>query len=222
MCSGYGNAYHFNACHKNLLGWLPDASVQTITTSGVYRVYSHDIAALGSGLKYGLKIHKDTRDYWVEMRQKITGNTTLQNGVLLLWSPWAQSNGGTDLLDTTPGTAGGAADAALLVGRTFEDTNAKVKIKPLALGGTTPRFMDVQVTFTFTNLVPTVRIALTPDLQKFALTITSSPGAVLTIENSSDLKTWSTLATVTNTTGTTQYLDSRTPVQPRRFYRVRG
>lgn len=108
------------------------------------------------------------------------------------------------------------------MGRTFEDTAAKVKITPLTVSGTNPRSIDVQVIFTVTNLVPTVRIALSPDLQKFALTITGSTGAVLTIERSSDLTTWSTLATVTNITGTIQYLDSRTPTQPRRFYRIRG
>ena len=222
MGSGYGNIYHFNACHKNILGWLPDASVQTVTTSGVYRVYAQDVATPGIGWKHALKIRKDTRDYWVEVRQKITGNNTLQNGVLLRWSPWAQSNGGTELLDTTPGSAGGKNDAALLVGRTFEDTAAKVKITPLMVSGTNPRSIDVQVIFTVTNLVPTVRIGLSPDLQKLALTITGSTGAVLTIERSSDLTTWSTLATVTNVTGTLQYLDSRTPTQPRRFYRIRG
>ena len=222
MGSGYGTIYHFNTYNKNLLGWLPNASVQTITTSGVYRVYAHDLAATGSGWKHALKIRKDTRDYWVEVRQKITANTTLQNGVLLRWSPWAQSNGGSELLDTTPGSNGGKNDAALLVGRTFEDTAAKIKIIPLAVTGTNPRAIDVQVIFTTTNLVPTVRIALSPDQLKFALTITGSTGAVLTIEKSSDLNTWSTLATVTNVTGTLQYLDARTPTQPRRFYRIRG
>ncbi len=222
MGSGYGTTYHFNACHKNILGWLPDASVQTVTTSGVYRVHAQDVATPGIGWKHALKIRKDTRDYWVEVRQKITGNNTLQNGVLLRWSPWAQSNGGSELLDTTPGSAGGKNDAALLVGRTFEDTAAKVKITPLAVSGTSPRSIDVQVIFTVTNLVPTVRIALSPDLQKFALTITGSTGVVLTIEKSSDLSTWSTVTAVTNVTGTIQYLDPRTPTQPRRFYRIRG
>jgi len=31
-------------------------------------------------------------------------NPWLQNGFLLNWAPWPESNGGTSLLDTTPGT----------------------------------------------------------------------------------------------------------------------
>ena len=34
--------YEMNHWLKNILGWIPDTSVQTITTSGTYRVYRFD------------------------------------------------------------------------------------------------------------------------------------------------------------------------------------
>jgi hypothetical protein len=102
-----------------------------------------------------LKIKKDSqRDYWCEFRQKWTANRWLTNGVPLLWSPWGDgstddtaygSNGGCQLLDTTPGSAGGKADSALVIGRTFSDPGAQVHITPVAKGGTVPESMDVLV-----------------------------------------------------------------------------
>jgi hypothetical protein len=113
----YGNPYdvmgssgsqgQFNAAFKNILDWLPDAQVQTVTTSGTYRVFTYDVAALTPGQNYALKIRKDyDRNYWAEFRRKIA-NAWFLNGVLLNWDAWnngvTNSGSGTHLLDTTPG-----------------------------------------------------------------------------------------------------------------------
>ena len=42
--SGYVGA-HFNLWFKNILGWVPDTSVTTVTTSGTYRIYAFDHSA---------------------------------------------------------------------------------------------------------------------------------------------------------------------------------
>src|SRR5262249_18307272 len=63
--------------------------------------------------------------------------------------PWGQSNGGSQLLDTTPGTPtnyGGKEDAAVVVGRTFTDPGAGVHITPVGCGADGPSaWLDVQV-----------------------------------------------------------------------------
>ncbi len=153
----YGNSYdtmgaasaganHFGALFKNSLGWLPDSAIHTITSNGVYRIYPFDTPQRTNGRPYAARVRKDFgRDYWMEYRQAFPGNVSMQDGLLLNWSPWWASSGGTDLLDTTPGTLT-KADAALVVGRTFSDVPAGVHITPVARGATgADPWIDVQL-----------------------------------------------------------------------------
>src|SRR5205823_3152535 len=105
----YGNIYdtmgnatagnnQFNAMHKNILDWIPATAVQTVTSNGVYRVFAFDEPTRVNGRFYAANVKKDfQRDYWIEYRRKFTANSWLQNGVLLDWAPWGESNGGTHL-----------------------------------------------------------------------------------------------------------------------------
>ncbi|MEP6662196.1 MAG: Calx-beta domain-containing protein [Verrucomicrobiota bacterium] len=136
--------------HKNILNWLPDTAIHNVTSNGVYRIYSFDVPNRLNGNFYGAKVRKDfQRDYWIEFREQFTGNRWTQNGVLLNWAPWEQSNGGTQLIDTTPGTptaSDSREDAAVVIGRTFSDEVAGVHITPLGRGVTgSNSWMDVQI-----------------------------------------------------------------------------
>jgi hypothetical protein len=146
-------AYQFNAAHKSKLDWLKAEAVQVITTNGVYRVYPFDVPDWTRVEQrcYAAAVKKDfSRYYWLEFRQLFTDNPWAQNGVLLNWSPWPQSDGGTQLIDTTPNspTASGDSreDAALVIGRTLNDNAAGVHITTLAKGasGSDP-WLDLQV-----------------------------------------------------------------------------
>jgi hypothetical protein len=140
---GYG-PNGFNALEKHLLGWLPDSAVTTVSSNGVYRIFGIDSSTLDSTSAYAIKIHKDdTRDYWIETRRP-DADSQLSTGVLLTWSPWAESNGGTELLDCHPGTY---RKPALQVGQSFYDLDAGVKITPLQVAEPVPGFADVQVEF---------------------------------------------------------------------------
>ncbi len=154
--SEYGNIYdtmgsgglaQFNATHKNILDWLKDIDVQIASSNGVYRVFPFDVPNRVNGRSYAAIVRKDgLRDYWLESRQSYLANPWLQNGLLLEWSPWPESNGGTQLLDTTPGTPNGVEDAAITIGRTYNDAAAGVHITPLGRGSTgTNAWMDVQI-----------------------------------------------------------------------------
>ncbi|MCX6924051.1 MAG: PKD domain-containing protein, partial [Verrucomicrobia bacterium] len=146
MGAAAAGANHFGAMFKNSLGWLPDSAVHSIASNGVYRIYAFDTPQRTNERLYAAKVHKDYgRDYWLEFRHEFPGNVSLQNGLLLNWSPWSYSSGGTDLLDTTPGTLT-KADAALVIGRTFSDVPAGVHLTPVARGTTgTDPWIDVQV-----------------------------------------------------------------------------
>jgi hypothetical protein len=160
MATSIGVQFHFNACAKNGLGWLPDANVTTVTNSGEYRVHAYDAATTLGNLFYALKINKDERDYWVEFRSRISTNQWLQNGVLLSWAPWSQSDGGSHLLDVTPGSPAGKLDSALVIGRTFSDPFAGIHLTPIRKNSTTPPSIDVVANLgTFpNNHAPTLSI----------------------------------------------------------------
>lgn len=139
---------HFNTWFKNRVDWLTTSNVQSVASSGTYRIYAQDTTA-GSGMR-AIKIVKDgTKNYWVEYRQKITGNSNLTNGALVHWG--YNTNTGSHLLDMTPATSGNATDAPLQLNQTFTDASAGISIKPVATGGSAPKWMDVQVTMNATG-----------------------------------------------------------------------
>ncbi|MEO7318696.1 MAG: Calx-beta domain-containing protein [Chthoniobacteraceae bacterium] len=139
---------HFNAAHKDKLNWLPRQSfVHQVYTSGTYRIHAFDQPRLDPGSRYALMVQKDRgRQYRAEFRQKsFGGNTWIRDGILLNWNPWTDSNGGTHLLDTTPGSPDDRLDAGIVIGRTFSDIESGIHITPIGKGGTTPESMDVVV-----------------------------------------------------------------------------
>ena len=137
-----GGIYQFNPAHKYKLDWLTADAIQTIASNGVYRLYPFDVPASSRvpGRMYAATVQKDSlRYYWLEFRHLFAANPWMQNGLLLNWAPWTDSSGGTQLIDTTPGSpddsdALSRDDAALVVGRTFNDPAAGVHITPLQRG----------------------------------------------------------------------------------------
>jgi len=145
-------ATDFNPWFKNILGWLSDSQVQTITSSGTYRVYAfdHNNFASAPGETLALKIVKDsTRNYWLGCRTDFTNNSSMENGVYVLWGYDYTKQ--SDLLDmNTPGASD--QDAPLAVGGIFTDVAAAggtgVTIHPVAKGGVAPNeYRDIQVIF---------------------------------------------------------------------------
>ncbi len=144
--AGAGNQ-HFNANHKNQVGWLTKEYLHDIRQSGTYRIFAYDQPRLELANRYAFKIRKDNaRSYWGEFRQRYgAANAWLRDGILLNWSPWAKSAGGAHLLDTTPGSPDGKNDAAVTIGETFDDNEAGIHITPISKNGTTPESVDVVV-----------------------------------------------------------------------------
>jgi hypothetical protein len=135
-------ARHFNARFKNVLGWIPDSNVQTVTDNGIYRVNAHDFRE-ASGVR-ALKVPRDKdADYWIEFRQALTDLRWPMNGAIVMWCP----KDGRDayLEDMTPGTKDAGHDAPLIIGQTFSDWEAGVHITPIRKGGTTPESLDVLI-----------------------------------------------------------------------------
>jgi uncharacterized repeat protein (TIGR01451 family) len=151
----------FSGRNKNILGWLPDSKVLTITTNGVYRIYAFDWAnyvAATNAPVLALTLGKDgERTYWIGARRNFTSNPTMEHGAYIVWglnSVGAGGGGGfsSQLLDlNTPGTApiprvNSDYDAALTIGQTFTDPAISLILKPIAEGGVSPNnYLDIQI-----------------------------------------------------------------------------
>jgi len=166
---------------KNILGWVTDSQVKTVTTSGTYRIYAFDQNNYTSapGELLALKIVKDaTYNYWVSCRTDFTNNYSMTNGVYVQWG--YNYTRQSDLLDmNTPGVSD--QDAGLYIGGIFTDVAAAsgqgVTIHPLDRGGTPPNeYRDIQITFgTAPPIAPA--FTLTPGNQSGILGQTVNFGA---------------------------------------------
>ncbi|MFM2089893.1 MAG: hypothetical protein RLZZ127_382 [Planctomycetota bacterium] len=161
----YGNSFdtmgaasagsnHFNSGSRRLLDWLSDAAIHTVSTSGTYRIFPLDHASeLGSAQRQALRVNVPWKlgtystnvNYWVEYRRLFTSNRWLSNGVTVKANGVTNFDGGDQLLDTTPGSADGKNDAAVVFGRTYSDSTNGIHITPLGFGGTSPESIDVRV-----------------------------------------------------------------------------
>ncbi|HYG79341.1 MAG TPA: right-handed parallel beta-helix repeat-containing protein [Pyrinomonadaceae bacterium] len=148
---------HFNAWFKNLLGWLPDADVQTVTGNGTYQIRAYD--SIVSTGRRALKIQKDTSTfYWVEFRQAMLNDAFVPNGAVVHWGYLANKQ--SNLLDMTPTSAAGAADAPLAIGQTFTDAQSGFSLTAVRKVGTSPETLELRVNFT---KPPLLSVSLTPN-----------------------------------------------------------
>jgi len=141
MGSGPDLKYQFNAIAKSLLGWLPDAHVLPVSSSGTYRVYAFDQSStLDPSQPCVLKIRKDgQRDYWLSSRQLIA-SPQMQNGLNVHWKDAGSAS--PLLIDPYPITP---SFDPLVLGQTLADPYAGVHITPVAKGGIAPVWFDVVV-----------------------------------------------------------------------------
>lgn len=167
---GSSGASHFNVWFKRGFDWTTANQVNTVTTSGTYRLYPLEVATPDGGMQ-ALKVARNdtqSRDYWLEFRQLFTSNPSLMNGASFNFGfpssgtqcPTNPPTGcGSHLLDMTPG--GNTSNSPLVIGRTFSDWPANVHFTPIGKGGTTPESLDVVVNFGPypSNLAPTVSVA---------------------------------------------------------------
>ena len=139
---GGGNPNQYNSRYKNYLGWITNAEIATIPATGSnrYRLYCFDLD-YGVGLR-GLRFANPGPDYdyyWLNFRQRKTSSQALMNGAQLLWTD--NNNGGSYLLDVR--LRGSAGDNAIVIGRTFSDTNLNFHVTPIGKGNTYPESIDI-------------------------------------------------------------------------------
>ena len=149
---------HFHPFQKERLGWLnygASPAVNTVRTSGNYLIAPYSTFDFGTK---ALKILKSTDSngvntwYHIEFRRPvgydkiISSNSNLMNGVVI--SQNRDSNGQENyLLDMTPETTSWD-DPALVLNRSYTDSNAGFTITPLSIDGN-----GIVVNITFGTIV---------------------------------------------------------------------
>jgi hypothetical protein len=142
MGSASAGANHFSSRYKTYLNWLVTNETLHVQTSGTYRISALDNTN-STGVR-GLKVlDTGSSNYWVEFRQKFTGNRWMMSGAGLRIAQ--TGNQKSQLLDTTPGSTDGKNDSALVIGRTFANAQRGVYITPVGKGGTSPESLDVVI-----------------------------------------------------------------------------
>jgi hypothetical protein len=139
---------HFNAYQKTRLGWL-DYNISpptlTVSSSGIYSIDAYETVSTNpKALRILKSVDASTGTkswYWVEFRRPVgfdgfvSTNTNLLNGVVFHQQS-DSSAAETYLLDMTPGSSNLQFDPALVVGRSFSDTNAGLTVSVLSTSST--------------------------------------------------------------------------------------
>ena len=140
MGGAYGFSGHYNTVNKRQLGWIPVNSYHQPKGNGVYRIYAYDQPLLEEGKRYAINVPKDSvRGYNIEFHPARGG--LLADQALVIYNGMG-SNGG-HLIDTTPGSTGGKADAGVGEGRTYSDWESDQHFTVLSKNATTPPSLDV-------------------------------------------------------------------------------
>ena len=156
MGANYDSRSTFHPQARDKLGWLETSQWQSVTASGTYRIQRFDHTSASGNRALRISRGGTNGHYWVGHRQNFDSNKVMENGLYLQW----QKNGTTDgwLLDTTPNSADGKSDAAIVLGKTYSDATANIHITPVNKGGSSPdEWVDVRVNMAVTgNTAPIV------------------------------------------------------------------
>lgn len=147
-CMMGGGTGHYSLYWKLAMGWLPQAQVANITSSGRYRITALDYPTLQSDRIYGFKITRNNQQTWYggyrlrqidgrSVRFPLTAETWLPSSLLIWGGPWDGSREkntpplpGPYLIDTNPGSpvslTGTVATAAPIDGANVNDAGIQV------------------------------------------------------------------------------------------------
>ncbi len=161
------SAPHYNAFHKERLGWLNSGShppITTVSSSGTFNISPYEAQDSNPKALKILQSGTTNSYYYLEFRQALGFDSFLSNyadvmnGTLFHLASPSNANS-SDLLDLTPSSPATFSHPALTVGQSYTDSTTGVTVTPTAVNSTGA---TVQVTFgtgTCTLAKPTVSVS---------------------------------------------------------------
>jgi hypothetical protein len=161
------SAPHYNAFHKEQLGWLNNGAhppITTVTSSGTFQISPYEAQDSNPKALKILQSGSSNSYYYLEFRQALgfdsflSSYSDIMNGTLFHLASPSNANS-SDLLDLTPTSASSFSHPALVVGQSYADSASGVTITPTAVNSTGA---TVQVTFgtgTCNSANPTVSVS---------------------------------------------------------------
>jgi hypothetical protein len=137
-----GSTGDFNPSYKRRLRWLQPTQIQTVQTSGVYRIYAFDSGSSAPDQQYALRLpgivvgrgQNYTFQYWVSYRSAGTPpDISVPQGIQLHWMDPTESYT-SQLLDFQPFSPLRAWDSTLPLGRSFTDAELGLTVTALTSG----------------------------------------------------------------------------------------
>jgi hypothetical protein len=140
------NARHNNAWHLKQIGFMTSSNVTTVSSSGSYTITS--AIARGTGgqtqlLRVPIAGTSPQRYYDLELRSSggvfdnFLSTNPVVNGVTIHVDPDPSVITQSQLIDATPGSPSGFADAALAYGGSFTDGTVSIAVSALSAGTAT-------------------------------------------------------------------------------------
>lgn len=164
MGGGEGGYQHPNVYHKGMFSWWNTASTQAVTSSGTYNIAPLETLTNSTQV---LRIPRTSSDYYyLEYRQPgaifdqfTSPYNNIYQGVSIRVASTYNTRVNSQLIDTTPTSGNGFADAVLLPGQTFQDNTAGLGITVNSLSANNA---SVQITLggnTCSRAKPTVSVS---------------------------------------------------------------
>jgi len=161
------SAPHYNAFHKEQLGWLNSGSqppITTVTSSGSFQISPYEAQDSNPKALKILQSGSSSSYYYLEFRQPLgfdsflSSYSDVMNGALFHLASPSNANS-SDLLDLTPTSPSSFSHPALVVGQSYTDSASGMTITPTSVSSTGA---TIQVSFgqsVCTNATPTVTVS---------------------------------------------------------------
>ena len=164
------SAPHYNAFHKEQLGWLNSGGGQppitTVTSSGTYQLSPMEVQDSNPKALKVLQSGSTNTYYYVELRQAQGADSFLSNysdvmsGVV--FHSASPSNGNSsDLLDMTPSSPSTFSHPALVAGQSYTDAATGITIMPVSVSSTGASVQVTLGTGVCTQANPTLTVSPT-------------------------------------------------------------
>ena len=133
---------HFDAFHKEQLGWLNGGSglppITTVTSSGTYQLSPTEVQDSNPKALKILQSGSSNTYYYVELRQAQGFDSFLSNysdvmGGVVFHSASPSNTNSSDLLDLTPSSPASFSHPALVTGQSYTDSATGITVTPVSV-----------------------------------------------------------------------------------------